>query len=395
MFIVNKTKEVIKRFPLTLLCCLLSFMLLTVEHVHGRLNLHFCRENHTEEQTALGLTIFGCLHTISSFYFAVDHEVFWYLMGLGISAIITAYVLPMRHKSEGKVGDFLCQVIFLGGIAGCCSLLVMLGSVLIFVAIDTLFKIKLSIPTWMWFHIGNFSGTLLIPTLYLTFIPKIYENDGLNFNKMRLLITYILAPIFIILGILIWVYGFKMAYYNMGSPDGKTLLFNWSFYGLALIIYILSYDHFGHDKEKSKLLALFLSIPLLLAMISLRQKICVDGLMVRRSIEVLALSWFLVCTISIWRWQSIKIILGSLSVIFLWLSIKPISIPSITASTQINELKTLSLKKDITKKEMQYVKAAVTDLVFYKQTHKLWFKVPRDTSVDEVMKHLNLHEISN
>jgi len=411
MTLIQNTLKLLKRFAPVFILCFLSFTLLEVEHIWGRLPLSFipfykpnamilwlcvyvalasitiklCDENHTSSSMSQVLWRLGIFNTIYSFSVTHDVQVFWILTFMNISAILALYVWPFLHKTEEEAGDFLCHVVFLLGIGLCCLGCVGLSYGLIYFALMHLFHIDISIPKWLWFHLGNAAGFIALPLCYLSII----NYDVIKWTKTRMFISYLFTPVLLVLGSIIWIYGFKMAWQNIMPPEGKTLIFIWAIYPLGLCGYILSYNRYGRDKEWSKAFAIFLFIPLFLAIMSLSQKIYVDGILMRRSFELVFLLWLFVATIGIFWKQSIKIIVGSLSIILFLISMWPINIYTVTARIQSHELRALSIKKHVSKKEMARAKMIALDLVLYKQTHKLWFQMPEPVTVEKIIQVLD------
>jgi len=265
---------------------------------------------------------------------------------IGIAAFLSMFFISFLQKNKDKAfWNFTIQTLFQLGLAVLFGLVIFLGLLLAFSAIEQLFNIK--IRDKVYGNLAIFCFVLFAPLYFLMNIPDkaAKHNEEMILDKfLKIFALYILMPIAMVYVAILYIYLFKIIF-NWELPNGSV---SWLVSVLAfsgLLIITLLYPVLLQGKNK---FVVFLSryfgliiLPLLVLMtIGIFRRIGDYGITIQRCNILLLNIWFygVYTYLFIAKSQSIKWIPISFTAIALCVSTGFWSIANITKYTITAEL---------------------------------------------------------
>jgi hypothetical protein len=288
----------------------------------------------------LGLPIWGLI----TYYLYITSSPTWSNITLFIGMISFTFLAPfiLRHQDADDVWKFhfhLMKSIILGGIA---SLILLIGSMAILVALDYLLSFRLY-PDQEKDIITIVIGFAL-PTLIMMGIPdQLDDTTPITSDIILKFLTYIVIPLLLIYGLILHIYSFKI-FFTLNLPRGKVSYLVAGYSSCIITTYILAQRWRTYHQPIQlfyKYIGYFMIIPLTLMAWGMWKRISTFGLTEARYLLTIVWTWLILSNFFILTRPKNPApwIIGVFSELLLTISIGPWSIIELPIRHQLYRLK--------------------------------------------------------
>ncbi len=373
IFPFDDLKETILRFPLSVLCALILFV------IGIGLNHGFINDN--DEWLARLAVILGCCY----FWFGVSKLIseslgwnllkyslvtfvvagvmtmlfslssFWeiYLIFIIPALLLGLMVAPYLKSSDNDSFWFFNQNMWLGVAVSYLSLFLFAGGLSVaLLAIDTLFGVEINYKIYT--DIWLFATMVLGPLYALSWVPKKFEftkEDCRSPLAIKFIVNWISAPMVFIYLLILYAY-FAKIIITGEVPNGHLAYMISGFVGAGVVTYLVSYPlrEIGSFQLKLfyKIFFPALLIPTAFHFYAIWERISAYGFTEQRYLLLLSAIWFAIITIGgSLKKMPIKFIPMSLAILMAIASFGPWGGVSVSGNSQFSRLEKLLVKNNL------------------------------------------------
>ncbi len=281
----------------------------------------------------MSFVYFGILHDLNGSFQGLKYIIFNFLTA------ILFLVIPFLGKKEDS--DYYSYKVILSlVITGVCYLLMILGIFLIIGSISMLFEIK--VKSYIFAEIAIFILGFLMPTLFLSGLPKTDEKRKEYPNFIKKVLMYIVFPILSIYTIVLYAYFIKILF-MFEIPS--NMLGNLVIYYSIVSVVVLYFTNKMKDNKGSnyfiKVYPYTLIIPLIMMFISFIIRINEYGFTIARYYALLIFIFAMISIFMIKVKDKVKYIPVTLSILLFISIFGPLSATNISKISQEHKLESI------------------------------------------------------
>lgn len=281
----------------------------------------------------MSFVYFGILHDLNGAFQGVKYIIFNFLTA------ILFLVIPFLGKNEDS--DYYSYKVILSlVITGVCYLLMMLGIFLIIGSISMLFEIN--VKSYIFAEIAIFILGFLMPTLFLSGIPKTDEKRKEYPNFIKKVLTYIVFPILSIYTIVLYAYFIKILFmFEIPSNMLGNLV---TYYSIVSIVVLYFTSKMKDNKGSNYFIKVYpytLIIPLIMMFVSFIIRINEYGFTIARYYALLIFIFVMISIFMIKVKDKVKYIPVTLSILLFISIFGPLSATNISKISQENKLESI------------------------------------------------------
>ncbi|MDD2378059.1 MAG: DUF4153 domain-containing protein [Bacilli bacterium] len=281
----------------------------------------------------MSFVYFGILHDLNGSFQGVKYIIFNFLTA------ILFIVIPFLGKNEDS--DYYSYKVILSlVITGVCYLLMILGIFLIIESISMLFEIK--VKSYIFAEIAIFVLGFLMPTLFLSGIPKTDEKRKEYPNFIKKVLMYIVFPILSIYTIVLYAYFIKILFmFEIPSNMLGNLVIYYSIVSVVVLYFTSKMKDNKWSNYFIKVYPYTLIIPLIMMFISFIIRINEYGFTIARYYALLIFIFAMISIFMIKVKDKVKYIPVTLSILLFISIFGPLSATNISKISQEHKLESI------------------------------------------------------